>query len=141
MAPAFLEHAEQHGVAEARGAIIKGFNWILGQNQLGVPMLVPRLHLTIRSQLREGELHSKKRRVLRALGNSLLGRDASLLDPADLEIRRECRSYELGWILWSFGQRSDLPELAQNDMFIERRERVGPFYRASRKSRSVRSQS
>ena len=59
MAPAFLERAEQHGVSEARAAIVKGFNWILGKNQLAIPMLVPDLHLTIRSQARKGELHSK----------------------------------------------------------------------------------
>jgi hypothetical protein len=35
MAPAFLERAEQHGVFEARNAIIRGFNWVLGNNQLG----------------------------------------------------------------------------------------------------------
>ena len=99
MAPAFLERAEQHGVLEARSAIIEGFNWILGQNQLAMPMLVSDLHLTIRSQLRKGELNSKKWRVLRALGNSVLGREAGLIDPAGLEVRRECRSYELGWIL------------------------------------------
>ena len=46
MAPAFLERAEQHGVPQARAAIIKGFNWVLGRNQLTVPMLVPDLHLT-----------------------------------------------------------------------------------------------
>ncbi len=119
MAPAFLQQAEQHGVSEARSAMIKGFNWILGQNQLAVPMLVRDLHLTIRSQLRKGELYSKKWRVLRALGNSILGREAGLIDPAGLQLRRECRSYELGWILWSFGQRSDLPELTHNQMFIE----------------------
>jgi hypothetical protein len=121
MAPAFLEHAEQHGVSEARRAIVKGFSWILGQNQLAVPMLAPDLHLTIRSQVRKGELYSKKWRVLRALGNSILGREAGLIDPAGLQLRRECRSYELGWILWSFGDRSDLPELTHNEMFIERR--------------------
>jgi hypothetical protein len=122
MAPAFLERAEQHGVSEARSAIIKGFNWVLGHNQLAIPMLVPELYLTIRSQLRRGELHSKKWRVLRALGNSILGREAGLIDPTGLQLRRECRSYELAWILWSFGRRSDLPELTHNEMFIERSE-------------------
>ena len=120
MAPAFLERAEQHGVSEALSAIIKGFNWILGHNQLAVPMLVPDLHMTIRSQVRKGELYTKKWRVLRALRSSILGREAILIDPAHLQLRRECRSYELGWILWSFGQRSDLPELTHNEMFIER---------------------
>ena len=119
MAPAFLELAEQHGVSEARSAIIKGFNWILGQNQLATPMLVPDLHLTIRSQVRKGELQTKQWRVLRALRNSMLRREAVLIDPSELELRLECRSYELGWILWSFGQRSDFPELTHNEMFIE----------------------
>jgi hypothetical protein len=123
MAPAFLERAEQHGVSNARSAIIKGFNWILGQNQLTVPMLVPDLHLTVRSQVRKGELYSKKWRVLRAIGNSILDRKAGLIDAAGLELRRECRSYELGWILWSFGRRSDLPELTHNEIFIECRKK------------------
>ena len=117
MAPAFLEHAERHGVAEARSAIIKGFNWVLGQNQLKIPMLVTNLHMTIRSQVRKGELHTKMWRVLRPFQNSFLGREAALIDPDGLELRRECRSYELGWILWSFGQRLDLPELTHNEIF------------------------
>ena len=45
--------------------------------------------------------------------------EAVLIDPSELELRLECRSYELGWILWSFGQRSDFPELTHNEMFIE----------------------
>ncbi|HMH02338.1 MAG TPA: hypothetical protein VK555_13040, partial [Terriglobales bacterium] len=118
MAPAFLELAEQHGVLEARSAIIKGFNWVLGQNQLAAPMLVPDLHLTIRSQVRKGELRTKNWRVFRALRNSTLRREAVLIDPSELELRLECRSYELGWILWSFGQRSDFPELTHHEMFI-----------------------
>jgi len=126
MAPAFLERAEQHGVLEARSAIIKGFNWVLGQNQLAIPMLVPDLHLTIRSQVRKGELYTKKWRAFRALRNSILGREAVLIDPAGLQLRLECRSYELGWILWSFGQRSDLPELTHNEMFTERGKNVCP---------------
>jgi hypothetical protein len=117
MAPAFLERAEQHGVSEARGAIVKGFNWVLGKNQLATPMLVPDLHLTIRSQARKGELHSKGWRAFRAIGNSILGRKAELINPSGLQLRLECRSYELGWILWSFGQRSDLPELTHHEMF------------------------
>jgi len=117
MAPAFLEHAERHGVSEARSAIIKGFNWVLGHNQLEIPMLVTNLHMTIRSQARKGELHTKMWRALRAFQKFFLSREAVLIDPGGLELRRECRSYELGWILWSFGQRLDLPELTHNKIF------------------------
>jgi hypothetical protein len=129
MAPAFLEIADRHGVVEARSAIIKGFNWVLGSNQLARPMLIPDLHLSIRSQVRKGELHSKAWRVLRALRNSVLRHEATLIDPSQLELRLECRSYELGWILWSFGQRTDLPELTHNKVFLESHQQVRKVHR------------
>ena len=125
MAPAFLERAERHGVSEARAAIVRGFNWVLGKNQLGKPMLVPELHLSIRSQVRRGELHSKNWRVLRAVRGALLGTQARLIEPSNVELRMECRSYELGWILWSFGRRTDLPELTHHAMFSQNLVNVG----------------
>lgn len=69
MAPALLEWAERFGRREARDALIKGFNWVLGHNQLGRTMLVPELGLTIRSQVRKHELKSMAPRMLRALKN------------------------------------------------------------------------
>jgi hypothetical protein len=119
MAPAFLERAEHHNVPGARDALIRGFNWILGANQLARPMLMPQLQMTIRSLVRKHELHTKKLRMIRAIHNALLGHSTWLIDPADLRLRLECRSYELGWILWSFGHRSDLPELTHNQFFSE----------------------
>jgi hypothetical protein len=117
MAPAFLERAEHHGVAEARGALIKGFRWVLGENPLRRPMLVPELHLSIRSHVRDRELHTKMFRVARAVGNGLLRHRSKVIDPKRVQLRLECRSYELGWILWSFGQRNDLPELTEHRIF------------------------
>lgn len=124
MAPAFLERAEQHGISEAKGAMVKGFQWVLGKNQLAVSMLVPDLHLTIRSQAREGELHTKRWRVLRAIRNSILGLSSQLTEPSHLRLRLECRSYELGWLLWSFGRRMDLPELTHQQTFQKTLKRV-----------------
>jgi hypothetical protein len=128
MAPAFLECAEHHGVREARDALIRGFNWVLGDNQLAMPMLVPELQLSIRSQVRKNELKTKSLRMLRALENAYLRRPAPLVDPAFVTLRRECRSYELGWILWSFGQRTDLPQLTHHPMFADA---VSPAVRAT----------
>jgi hypothetical protein len=119
MAPAFLERAECHNVPGARDALIKGFNWILGHNQLSRPMLIPQLQMTIRSHVRKRELHTKKLRMIRAVRNAFLGHSARLIDPVDIRLRLECRSYELGWILWSFGHRSDLPQLTHNQFFSE----------------------
>jgi hypothetical protein len=117
MAPALLECAERHDVQEARAALIKGFKWVFGENQLGKSMLIPALQLSIRSQVRKSELRTKNRRVLRAVRNAYLGRSSTLIDPTDLGLRLECRSYELGWILWSFGQRSDLCQLTHSQAF------------------------
>jgi hypothetical protein len=117
MAPAFLECAERHGVHEARAAMIKGFRWVLGDNQLQRPMLVPDLQLTIRSQVRRNELHTSTLRMARALRNAYLRHEAGLIDPAHVGLRLECRSYELGWILWSFGRRSDLRQLTHDLAF------------------------
>ena len=111
MAPAFLECAEQHDVPGATEALVRGFRWILGQNQLNRSMLWKRLGLICRSQVRRGELDDKRKRAVRAIVNTLSGRSGSLIDSSGLELRRECRSYELGWILWSFGRRSDLAEI------------------------------
>ena len=56
--------------------------------------------------------------MLRAVKNAGLGLSSGLIDSSGVGLRLECRSYELGWILWSFGQRSDLPELTDNPAFV-----------------------
>ena len=119
MAPAFLQCAERHDVKNARDALIRGFRWVLGDNQLGRSMLVPELHLSIRSQVRTHELRTNKLRMARAVTNAFMGRSAGLIDPSRLQTRLECRSYELGWILWSFGNRSDLSELTHHPIFSQ----------------------
>jgi hypothetical protein len=119
MAPAFLECAERHGVPGAREALIRGFEWALGHNQLAKLMLIPEMHLSIRSQGRKHELRTNKFRMVRALHNAYLGCSAGLTEPSNLRVRLECRSYELGWILWSFGKRTDLSRLTHNQIFID----------------------
>jgi hypothetical protein len=117
MAPALLEWAERYDLPGARDALIKGFKWVLGENQLGCSMLVPELGLSIRSQVRGDELTTKTPRMLRAIKNVFVDRQSSLIDSSGVDLRLECRSYELGWILWSFGQRSDLLELTDHRAF------------------------
>jgi hypothetical protein len=119
MAPALLEFAERHGVSEARDALVKGFGWVLGANQLARPMFDPATHLSIRSQVRKGELDTDKWRAFRAIRNSALRRASGLVDANRLELRLECRSYELGWILWAFGRRADLPQLTHHRFFSD----------------------
>lgn len=117
MAPALLEWAERYQVRGARSALIKGFSWVLGKNQLRRSMLVPDLGLTIRSQVRKQELTTRAPRMLRAIRNAYSGRESGLIENSGVGLRLECRSYELGWILWSFGQRDDVLELTHNSAF------------------------
>jgi hypothetical protein len=117
MAPALLECAERCNVTGARDALIKGVKWVLGDNQLGRSMLVPELGLSIRSQLRKRELKTRVPRMLRAATNVCRRRSSDLIASSDIGLRLECRSYELGWILWSFGSRSDLRELSDHWAF------------------------
>ena len=56
-------------------------------------------------------------RALRSLGSVLPGAAGALTDPAKVVLRQECRSYELGWILWSFGARTDYSELTDHRLF------------------------
>jgi hypothetical protein len=118
MAPAFLHHAVAHGVPGARTSLVKGFNWLFGSNELGVSMLCPIEHMFYRSQLRQGELNTTAWRGIRSVTNALLHRSDGAERHRQLALRRECRSYELGWILWSFGGRSDYAELTQRPEFL-----------------------
>jgi hypothetical protein len=119
MAPAFLQFAERLGVPEARNALTKGFRWVFGENQMHRSMVIPATGLSFRSQVRPSEMRTQILRIGRAIHNAALGRASDLADPANLKLRLECRSYELGWILWSFGKRNDLPELTHHPVFSE----------------------
>jgi hypothetical protein len=130
MAPAFLELAERHGLgSSATDAMRKGFKWIYGDNQLRQSMLVPELGLIYRSHVRRGEMSSKSRRVGRTVLNSLLGRSSGLIDAEAIELRKECRSYHLGWVVWSFARRNDLSDLTHHPSLLghdgDRRPRQG----------------
>jgi hypothetical protein len=119
MAPAILHHAIMHGVPGAREALVKGFTWLFGDNELGRTMLRPELHLFYRSQRRSGISGSRAARGLRALTKAALNRNDEIgtARGARRALSLEVRSYELGWILWSFGGRRDFPELTDRPEF------------------------
>jgi hypothetical protein len=110
MAPALLHHAAVHGVPGAREGLARGFRWILGENAMGRSMLRPDRGMVLRSQRRTGAAGARAARALRGVANALLAREAPLDGPR-LALTPEMRSYELGWILWSWGGRADYPEL------------------------------
>jgi len=113
MAPAVLRHAVAHGNSDAPAALVHGFKWIFGNNSLGVSMVVPEDHLIIRAIARR-QPWERQLRAFRAITNGVLGRSDRLVRPEDLALVSECRSYHLGWILWSFAGRRDFEELTHN---------------------------
>ena len=120
MAPAILHHAVARGVPGAREALHKGFLWIFGANEMAKTMLRPEVHLIHRSQKRAGFRGSREARVIRSVVNKALGRHDKIEGNggAGLEFTQEVRSYELGWILWSFGGRDDYADLTSHQDFV-----------------------
>jgi hypothetical protein len=118
MAPALLHHAVRHGVPGARHAIVKGFQWLFGENRLGQTMFVPELQLIYRSQARRGLLGRREARLARSVATALSVGDVWSAKPASLRLTQEMRSYEFGWLLWSFGDRTDYPELTERADFL-----------------------
>lgn len=122
MAPAFLHHAE----AGARASLVDGFNWLFGNNQLDVSMLCPAEHMFYRSQLRRAELNTTALRGIRSFANARLHRSDRVDRYRPLYLRRECRSCELGWILWSFGSRPDYAAFTPRPQSLSSARRARP---------------
>jgi hypothetical protein len=117
MAPAVMHHAAEHDVSGARTAIISGFLWIFGTNEMGISMLRPDLQLIHRSQRRRGVGGSRQARLARAALAAVTGTKVWTGAKPALELTEEMRSYEFGWLLWSFGARTDYPELTERAEF------------------------
>jgi hypothetical protein len=116
MAPAVLHHAVRQEVPGARLAITKGFRWIFGANEMNTSMLRPDLQLIYRSQRRIGIQARRETRFMRAAMAAAVGSGWPSTRVA-LQLTAEMRSYEFGWFLWSFGGRTDYPELTNNPEF------------------------
>jgi len=116
MAPALLHHADRHGVLRARAAIERGFGWVFGDNEMGIPMLIPSLQLIYRSQARRGFQGRRMARLFRSAVAVTTEQPWPTVKPA-LRLTQEMRSYEFGWLLWSFGGRSDYPTLTHHAGF------------------------
>lgn len=120
MGPALLHHAVFHDVPGAREAIVKGFNWMFGANEMVVSMLVPAESLIYRSQARRGIQGRREARLLRTVAGAVSGTGGGPAGRSALRLTEEMRSYEFGWLLWSFGARTDYPELTHRAEFDTR---------------------
>jgi len=117
MAPAYLHHAIKHGHPGARESMLSSFYWILGENQLGCSMLAIDEGMIYRAQARNQRLQ-RGRRAAKAIMNCTFNHAATFTSPRNLMLTPECRSYHLGWILWSFAGKDDYKELTHHSAFI-----------------------
>jgi hypothetical protein len=105
MAMLFLLPALDAGLERARQAIDRSVRWNLGENQLGTPMIVEEPFLIYRSIERCDRLPRARRYV-----RTLTGRPGALRADG-VRINAEARSYHLGWVLYAWSGRADVPSL------------------------------
>ena len=114
MAALFLTEALAVGCDEGRDAIVKGFKWVFGNNELNHNMVSPKHGMIERSLVRKGRFERARR-----LARLLLSLHTGYCDPVTkrLQILPECRSYHLGWMLYVFSGRSDFDEIINHPAF------------------------
>lgn len=117
MGPMALLRGMELDVPEARAALVKGFQWIFGENELKAPTVDREGKIIYRSFRRKNTVGERPARLLRAYWHHFMNSSAEPAHPSRLEINPECRSYELGWVLWTFANRHDFPELTNHEQF------------------------
>lgn len=110
MSMLFLLPALDRGVDGVEEAIDLSLAWLVGDNELEFDMIVPEPFFVYRSFERQESL-GKARRYARSLWRSAAGRPSGYGGGGGLRVNSECRSYQLGWILYAWSGRSDLPDL------------------------------
>ena len=108
MAMLFLLPALDEGMDGVQQAVDRSFAWALGRNELGVPMLWSEPYFAYRSVERK-DVFPRLQRYLRATRNVALGQQDGPAHGAGVRLNPECRSYHLGWILYAWAGRSDVP--------------------------------
>jgi hypothetical protein len=99
MAMLFLLPAERYGIAGVGEAIERSVKWNFGHNELSTRMIQSEPYPWIYRSIQRDERSPRARRYLRGLG------PATSRYPARSRhvcINRECRSYHLGWVLYTW---------------------------------------
>ena len=89
-----------------REAIRRSYRWVLGKNELGVEFAQQDPFIVFRS-LERDEPVPKLMRFARASARSVLQRPGATTPARRSRINREWRSYEGGWLLYTWSDRSD----------------------------------
>jgi hypothetical protein len=101
MAPLFLLPALDDGLPGVEAALDRSVRWVLGENELGVPMFVEEPVFFAYRSIERRESFPKARRYAR-----FVGRCEAVQAPAGgTWLNDECRSYHPGWILFAWSSR------------------------------------
>jgi|GEM_PF-4633268 hypothetical protein len=115
-APLFLVEAIDQGHQEFREPLVRGFRWILGQNELGQSMVDPAHQIVWRRMVRKGE-DGKLVKVLRAAGIISGVMKAGTLGADAVRIDHQCWGFEMALPLCVFSGRDDFGEILNDNSF------------------------
>ena len=119
-APFFLIEAIDMGYKELREPLLKGFNWILGLNELGKSMVSSTHGVVWRNVVRKS-LNLKPVKIARGAGVSWFGLSPGPIEADSLRINRECWSFEMALPLCIFCSRNDFDDILNNPIFVPSR--------------------
>ena len=108
MAMLFLFGARERGLAGSQDAIERSLAYVMGENQLGLPMIQRDPFFIYRSVERNDRL-PRAQRYVRSLGRALASAPGGLAPDNRVHFNRESRAYELGWILYLLSSEPQLP--------------------------------
>ena len=115
-APFFLLEAIGQGYEEFRKPLVKGFRWILGQNEMGQSMVEPARQIVWRRVIRKSA-DAKLTKLLRAIGTIYGGVKSGIKKAHDLDIDRQCWGFEMALPLVVFSGTNDFHEILDDKCF------------------------
>lgn len=115
-APFFLVEAIDQGFEEFREPLVRGFRWILGQNELGQTMVESMHQVVWRRMIRKG-LNLKPIKILRGMVVIYGGLRSGTKGADAVHIDHQCHGFEMALPLCTFSGRSDFSEILDDDCF------------------------
>lgn len=112
----FLLEALDQGFEEFREPLIKGFRWILGQNELGKSMVAPEHQVVWRRIILSGD-DSKLKKLLTGIFRMLSPGNASIKSADSVKIDYQCHGFEMALPLFTLSGRGDFNEILNEDCF------------------------
>jgi hypothetical protein len=118
MAMLFLLPALELGLPGVRESIEQSYAWVLGDNEISTPMIVEEPFFRYRSLERRRGLQ-RPRRALKSLPGAVLVSRRLAGHAGRVRINRDCRSYEMGWVVFAWSGRRERLALRPGEQPIQ----------------------